>query len=284
MALHNREKGSAAAAMILALLLVILTAVTVYLFYARTWWFPPSITEHGHRIDEQFIRTMWITGVVFVASQLALAWAVVKYRGRGQKSEYSHGNNTMEAVWTVATIVAFVGLGFWGKSAWAELHFQGPGPNPYQVEVIGEQFKWSFRLPGPDGQFGRYKSLDLVEKEIAAGRRSSPWQLDPSDPAGKDDIILPVGSNLAVPVNRPVQIFTMGKDVIHSFFVREIRVKQDAVPGLRIPIHFTATQTGQYEIACAELCGQSHHQMRAFLLVMNEEDLARWIKEQTSTE
>jgi cytochrome c oxidase subunit 2 len=284
MAQENREGDSAAAALMLALLLVILTLSTVYFFIAKTWWFPPSISEHGHNIDAQFVRTLWITGIVFVASQLALAWAIVKYRARGQRAAYSHGNNMMEGVWTVATIILFVGLGFWGKYAWAELHFQSPGPNPYQVEVIGEQFKWSFRLPGPDGQFGRYKSLDFVEKEIAQGRRSSPWQLDPADPAGADDIILPVGSNLAVPVNRPVQIFTMGKDVIHSFAVRELRIKQDAVPGLRVPIHFTATQTGEYEIACMELCGLSHHQMRAFLLVKTPEDLEKWIKEQTSNE
>jgi cytochrome c oxidase subunit 2 len=284
MALKTRENGSTAAALMLALLLVILTLSTIYLFVARTWWFPPAITEHGRRIDDQFMRTLWITGIVFVASQLALAWVVFRYRARGQKSQYSHGNNTMEAVWTIATIIMFVGLGLWGRAAWAELHFAGPGPNPYQVEVIGEQFKWSFRLPGPDGQFGRYKSLDLVEKEIAEGKRSHPWQLDPSDPAGKDDIILPVGSNLGVPVNRSVEVFTMSKDVIHSFFVREIRIKQDAVPGLRIPIHFTPTVMNDYEIACAELCGQSHHQMRAFLKVMSEDELKKWIKEQTSNE
>jgi cytochrome c oxidase subunit 2 len=284
MAAKTRESGSAAAALVLALLLVILTLSTVYFFVARTWWFPEPISEHGKNIDAQFVRTLWIAGLVFVASQLALAWCLVKYRARGQKAVYSHGNNTMEAVWTIATIVMFVGLGIWGRAAWAELHFEGPGPNPYQVEVIGEQFKWSFRLPGPDGQFGRYKSLDLVEKERAQGRRSTPWELDPSDPAGQDDIILPVGSNLAVPVNRPVQVFTMAKDVIHSFSVRELRVKQDAVPGLRVPIHFTATKTGQYEIACYELCGMSHHQMRAFLLVMSPEDLEKWIKEQTATE
>jgi cytochrome c oxidase subunit 2 len=279
-----RSSGSAATALILALLLVVLTLSTVYLFVARTWWFPPAITEFGHRVDEQFMRTLWMTGVVFVLSQLALAWAVVRFRARGQRATYSHGNNTMEAVWTIATAVVFVGVGFVGQKTWAALHLDGVQEGPYQVEVIGEQFKWSFRLPGPDGKFGRYKALEVVEKERERGRRSSPWDLDPEDPAGKDDIILPVGSNLAVPVNTRIQVFTMSKDVIHSFFVRELRVKQDAVPGLRVPIHFTPTVTGEYEVACAELCGQSHHQMRAFLLVKTPEEFQAWLKEQTGSD
>lgn len=280
----RRERGSAGTAMFLALLLVILTAATVYYFVAKPYWFPEPITDAGRDIDAQFMRTLWMTGVVFVLSQLALAYAVVRFRNRGQRATYSHGNNTMEIVWTVLTAVIFVGVGLVGQRSWAALHLSGVEEGVYQVEVIGEQFKWSFRLPGPDGKFGRYKSLDLVEREREKGRRSTPWQLDPEDPAGKDDIILPVGSNLAVPVNTRIQVFTMAKDVIHSFFVRELRLKQDAVPGLRVPIHFTATRTGRYEILCAELCGQSHHQMRAFLLVMTPEEYQAWLKEQTSTE
>jgi cytochrome c oxidase subunit 2 len=280
----NWNRGSAVTAAIFAVLLVILTVVTVYYFVAREW-FPPAITEIGREIDAQFNRTLLLTGVVFVLSQLALAWVVVRYRARGQRASYSHGNNTLEVIWTAATIVTFLGVGLYGQSVWAKLHLRQPGPQAFQVEVIGEQFKWSFRLPGPDGQFGRYKSLDLVLKERAQGRRnSSPWQLDPEDPAGKDDILLPVGSNLAVPVNTPIQLYTTAKDVIHSFTVRELRLKQDAVPGLRVPIHFTATQIGEYEILCAELCGQSHHQMRAFLLVKSREDFEAWLKEQTATE
>lgn len=263
----------------LALLLVILVVSTVYFFVARTWWFPEPISEFGKEIDAQFMRTLAIAGLVFILSQLALAWIVVRYRARGQKASYSHGSNTMEVTWTLATIIMFIGLGIYGERAWADLHFRDPVPGAIQIEVIGEQFKWSFRLPGPDGQFGRYKSLDVVEKERAAGRRTTTFDLDPEDPAGKDDLILPVGSNIAVPVNTPVQIYTMAKDVIHSFFVRELRLKQDAVPGLRVPIHFTATKTGRYEVACAELCGQGHHQMRAFLLVQTREEYDAWIKQ-----
>jgi cytochrome c oxidase subunit 2 len=274
------NRGSAVTALMLAGLLVLLTVLTVYYFVAETW-FPPPISEFAEQVDAQFQRTLWMTGVVFVLSQLALAYAVWRFRSRGQRATYSHGNNTMEAVWTIVTAVVFVGIGVVGQKTWAALHLAEvpPEPNQYQVEVIGEQFKWSFRLPGADGKFGRYKSLEKVEEERAAGRmRSSPWQLDPTDEAGKDDIILPVGSNLAVPVHTRIQLYMASKDVIHSFFIRELRLKQDAVPGLRVPIHFTATKTGRYEVACAELCGQSHYDMRVFLEVKTPEEYAEWLK------
>src|SRR5256885_15108051 len=122
---RSGEQGSAAVAFSLATFLVIFTIVTVYLFLAKIWWFPPAISEFGNRIDAQFHRTLIITGIVFVLAQLGLAWAVFRYRDNGRKVEFFEGNATMEFVWTLATVVLFVGLGLYGEHAWAEAHFQG---------------------------------------------------------------------------------------------------------------------------------------------------------------
>ena len=271
----NPCAGSATVAFSLAVFLLFFTLITLYLFAAKVWWFPDPITSFGREIDRQFIRTFVIVGIVFVLSQLALGWVVFRYRDTGGRATYSHGNNTMEILWTLATAVLFVGLGIYAQKAWAEVHFRGASPGAVQIEVQGQQFKWYFRYPGPDGKFGR------TDAQYVNDSAQNFFGLDPKDPAAKDDIVTPV---VAVPVNREVELILRSKDVTHSFFVRELRLKQDAVPGMLIRIHFTATQVGQYEIACAELCGLGHHQMRSFLQVMSEADYQKWLREQAESE
>jgi cytochrome c oxidase subunit II len=275
--------GSTAVAVVYSLFLTLFVAVTVYLFVAKTWWFPVSITSFGHEVDRQFLRTLAITGVVFILAQLALALVIFKFRDRGQRARHSEGNLAMEITWTLATLVLFVGLGILARSAWADVHFRSASPGAMQVEVIGQQFQWSFRYPGPDGIFGRYKT---VEQALAQRRRgdqsASPWQLDASDPAGKDDLVLGPGSEWAIPVNREVEVLLRSEDVTHSFFIRELRLKQDAVPGMVIRVHFTATQVGAYEMPCAELCGQGHYKMRTVLHVLSQPDYDKWLAEQVA--
>jgi len=267
----DASKGSTPTAVALALFLLIFTVVTVYLFVAKTWWFPAAINQMGREIDDQFMRTLWITGVVFVLSQIALGWAVFRFRGRGQRATYNRGNNMMEAVWTLATAVLFIGLGLYGQSVWAGLHFTGAAPDAVQVEVTGQQFAWNFRYAGPDGKFGK------TDPALMSDSGGNPLGIDPKDPDGKDDLVLPV---VAVPVNREVELILRSKDVTHSFFVRELRLKQDLVPGMVIRIHFKAEQVGRYEIACAELCGLGHQRMRSFLQVMSAEDYEKWLRDQ----
>src|SRR5580698_4264949 len=124
----NGDAGSTTIAFTLGLLLVAFTIITVYLFLAKIWWFPPAITAFGLQIDSQFHRTLVITGVVFVLAQLGLAWAIFKFRDHGQKASFFEGNSTMEFVWTLATVVMFVGLGLYGEHAWAEAHFMDAAP------------------------------------------------------------------------------------------------------------------------------------------------------------
>jgi cytochrome c oxidase subunit II len=268
---RRTEQGSAAVALALALFLVFMTVVTVYIFWAKIWWFPPAITNLGHEIDDQFARTLLITGVVFVAAQFGLAYAIYRFRDHGQKATYFEGNNTMEIAWTLATVVLFVGLGLYARNAWAQVHFIGAQPGALPIEVTAQQFAWNFRYAGPDGQFGRTKP------ERVSASTGNPVGLDPTDPLTKDDIVSPV---IAVPVGREVELILKSQDVTHSFYVRELRLKQDAVPGMEIRMHFTATEPGNYELACAELCGLGHYRMHSMLTVLSEADFEKWLKDQ----
>jgi len=265
--------GSTTVALVFSVFLLVFTILTVYYFVVKKWWFPAPITDLGHEIDAQFMRTLVITGIVFVLSQLGLAWAIFRYRDRGQRAGYSHGNNTMEILWTLATTVMFVGLGIVAESAWAKVHFRGASPGAVQVEVTGQQFAWNFRYPGPDGKFGR------TDPTLVDDSGGNPLGLDLSDPNATDDLVLPV---IGAPVNRQVELLIRSKDVTHSFFVRELRLKQDAVPGMIVRMHFTATQTGQYEVACAELCGLGHHRMRTFLQLMTDSEYEQWLRDQAA--
>lgn len=267
------ERGSTSAAVAMAIFLVVMTVVTVYIFWAKVWWFPPAITDFGHEVDAQFTRTFIITGIVFVLAQLGLALAVFRFRDRGQKVTYFEGNNTMEIVWTLATVVLFVGLGLYARSAWAQVHFIGAAPGAMPIEITAQQFAWNFRYAGPDGKFGRTKP-DLVSASTG-----NPIGLDSTDPTSKDDIVAPV---IAVPVGREVELIIRSQDVTHSFYVRELRLKQDAVPGMEIHMHFTATVPGDYEIACAELCGLGHYRMHSMLSVLSEADFEKWLKDQAA--
>ena len=269
------EAGSTAVALIFALFIVMLTVVTVYLFIFKAQWnpgFPPTITAFGALVDAQFQRTLLITGVVFVLAQLGLAWAVWKYRDQGQRATYFEGNTGMEMVWTLATLVMFVGLGIYGERAWAEAKFEGAAPGALQIEVTGQQFAWWFRYAGPDGRWGALKP------ELISASTGNPVGLDMNDPAAKDDVVS--SAELYVPVNQDIDVAIRTQDVTHDFYVRELRIKQDAVPGLIVHMHFNATVPGTYEIACAELCGLGHQRMRGFLKVVSQEEYDKWMQDQ----
>lgn len=262
----------------LALVVAAITVISVYLFWVHTWWFPPAISAHGAAVDHQFNLTLLVTGIVFVLAQLGLGYFVWKYRDRGdgRKTIYSHGNNRLEMMWTTAAAILFTGLNLLGYRTWAEIYFTGAVPGAMQVQVQGEQFAFYFRYAGADGKFGP-THVDKVDD--ATGNF---FGLDRDhDPDSKDDVVT---ATLGVPVNRPIELILRSKDVNHSFFVRELRLQQDMVPGMEIPIHFTATQVGTYEIVCTQLCGLGHYKMRAFLKVMPEEDFEKWMQAQMAAQ
>jgi cytochrome c oxidase subunit 2 len=273
MATRSGERGSAAVAVSLALLLVLLVGVTLYFFIAKTWWYPPPINDFGREVDDQFTRTFVISGIVFVASQLALAWLIVRYRSNGGRAQHFEGNNTFEGIWTVATVILFVGLGVMGRTAWAQLHFNSIPNDAMVIEVTGKQFNWFFRYPGVDGVFGRTAPQFVSE--------SNPVGVDDKDPAGMDDVVT---LTLGVPMGREIKLIERSLDVTHGFYVRELRLKQDALPGMEIPVHFHADRAGDYEIACTQLCGSNHHRMRATLKVMPPAEFEKWLANEKATQ
>jgi cytochrome c oxidase subunit 2 len=258
----------------LALLLIIwlITFASAYFFIAKTWWLPAGASSSAAAIDHHFAVTYILMGIVFVAAQVILGFFAWKYRDRpsAPKARYFHGNNTLELIWTVLTAVLFIGLNLMSSSIWAAERFRPAGPGALQVEVTGMQFAWYFRYAGPDGRFGATKP-ELIDP--SAGGEAA-IGLDLADAASKDDVVT---GTMYVPVNREVEVILRAHDVIHSFFVPAMRFKQDAVPGLAIRMHFTPTVTGDYEIACAELCGLGHYKMHGMLKVVSAEEFEKWL-------
>ena len=217
------------------------------------WNLPANISTFGAEIDRLFWIIVVITGITFVAVEVALVYVLVRYRHReGQRAAYIHGNNKLEIAWTAGTalIVLVLGIASWGL--WVRIknpaHFPEPG---LELGVTAKQFEWNVTYPGADAQLG----------------------------TGDD---FTVRNQLHVPMNTVVHVTLQAEDVIHSFFVPELRLKQDAVPGMEIPLWFEATQSGEYVVGCAELCGLGHYRMRGSMTVHTAEDFAAWQQTRTA--
>jgi cytochrome c oxidase subunit 2 len=209
-------------------------------------WFPHDISTFGPQIDWLFELIFWIVMVVWIAVMIAMVVFMVRYRTRpGRKAEYIEGNTRLEIIWTTGTAVILVILAFMSRATWADIKEHGP-PGQVFYGVNAKQFNWEITYPGPDGKFGGKGSF-TVENEMH------------------------------VPVGKVVRIDLTSKDVIHSFFVPNLRLKQDAVPGRVIKVWFEATETGQYEIPCAELCGFGHSGMKGNLTVQSQADFDKWL-------
>jgi len=252
---------------VLAVIIWIVTLLSVLLFVSGKWWLPAAISDHAPALDRQFMITIIVVGISFTAAQIGLGWMVWKYRDTGKAGEratYSHGSNRLEVLWTVITAVVFIALGVMGQSVWASLRLHDAPPGSYTVEVVAQQFQWNFHYAGKDGKFGR------TEPRLIDDSALNFIGLDPSDASSVDDVVT---AALAIPVNRPVELRLRSKDVIHNFWVPQLRFKQDLVPGMEIKVHFTANRVGKYELACAELCGQLHFKMKSYMLVLPEDEL-----------
>jgi cytochrome c oxidase subunit II len=249
----------------LAVLIWIITLFSVWTFVSGRWWFPPAITEHGAAYDRQFMITIVVVGISFVAAQVALGYMVWRYRDSSttERALYSHGNNRLEMIWTVLTAIIFISLAVAGQRVWAQLHFQAAPANAAHVEVVAQQFQWNFHYPGKDNAFGRTDPTLIRDSELNF------IGLDEKDPNAKDDSVV---SSLIVPLNRPVELILRSKDVTHSIWVPPLRFKQDLVPGMMQRVHFTVNKPGKYELACAELCGQLHYKMKSYMLALPDNE------------
>ncbi len=259
--------------LLLGLLIVIMVAVggVAATLYARGhWWLPPLASVFGREIDRLFYSTLIITGVVFVLVHVLLALFVWRYAAYGdRKALYWYDNRKLELSYTIIPAIVLAIMVSMGGVVWATIH-KAPPADALLVDERGEQFSWLSRYPGPDGVFGR------VDPKLI-DHRTNPMGLDPSDPAASDDI---VSSELHLVVNRPVRVRLRSTGVIHSFFIPQFRVKQDAVPGMTIETWFTPTREGPYEIACAELCGIGHYAMKGKVVVESQQAFDAWLAQQ----
>lgn len=268
---RRSQLGGAAAAAMFAAALAVLVGAAIYYFLSGRWAPPIAITPVAKGIDSEYRLTLIVTGVLFVLAQLGLAFAIFRYRDRGKPARYSRGSNALELVWMFATAIIFLGFAFLGYTAWGARRLTPAARGATRVEVTTAQFVYYFRYPGLDGEFG------ATTPKLVSPATGNPLGIDPRDPAGRDDIVVPI---LVVPVNHEIELLIRSQDVIHSFFVRELRLQQDSVPGMTVPLHFKPEKTGRYAIVCTQLCGLGHHSMHSYLQVVSEPDYEKFLRQQ----
>jgi len=249
---------------------LVLVVVATFLFTKP--WLPPLQSDRG-AIDDAIWISLAVTGFVFVVTNLMLGWFAFRYQDQpGARASYWHDDPRLEWGWTLATAVVMFVFLFKALGLWAQVTSAAP-PDAFVVEVTGQQFAWNIRYPGPDGVFGKtdVKLVDPAALNFIG--------LDRTDPAAQDDVTLQ--NQLFLPEGRPVRVRIRSLDVIHSFFLPDFRVKQDAVPGMTTETWFVPRQAGTFEIACAEHCGLGHYRMRGQLTVVPPGELEAKIKEAT---
>lgn len=252
--------------MAVALILVLVALGSVAFHLLSPWWWTP-IASNWQYIDNTILITFWITGAVFVAIILFMAYCVFRFRHRpGQRALYEPENKRLEIWLTVVTGIGVAAMLAPGLIVWQQ--FVTVPEEATAFEVVGQQWRWSFRLPGQDGKLGR-SDTRLVSAD-------NPLGLDPDDPQGQDDIVID-GGDLHLPVGKPVKALLRSIDVLHDFYVPEIRAKMDMVPGIVTYFWFTPTRTGTFEALCAELCGIGHPQMRGVMVVDEQGPYQTWL-------
>jgi cytochrome c oxidase subunit 2 len=211
-------------------------------------WLPEDVSTFGQDIDSLFYLIYYIKGVTFIVVTVLMIWFLIRYRHReGRRATYTHGNTTLEIIWTVIPAAIFIALSFMSVSTWAKVKRSAP-ESDFEVGVAGKQFNWEIAYPGPDGKLGT-----------------------------DDDIKF--DNDLHVPVNKVVRVHLTSRDVIHSFYLPNLRLRQDAVPGRTILVWFEATKPGKYELPCSQLCGFGHSGMKGWLYVHTPEEYQKWTAE-----
>ncbi|MEI6375682.1 MAG: cytochrome c oxidase subunit II [bacterium] len=264
------KKGSVSRLLMGGVFLFLLTLTSSVMAEERTgnvYGLPPCVTTSGEQIDFIIKIIFWLTGVVFVATQGTYIYYLIRYRRRpGVPAHYSHGNNTLEIIWTTLPTIIFLALAIYSNRVWEEIHRPAP-ENALTIDVSSYQFGWEMRYPGVAG-----KLAPMDVRKISPTNR---WGTDAEDPRTVQDVI---STELVIPVGRPVHLLLHARDVIHAFYVPEFRLYQDCVPGRTIGwVWFQATRTGNFQIACNQLCGTGHYNMKAPIKVVSEEEYQKWI-------
>lgn len=215
------------------------------------WQLPENVSTFGGEIDSLYTLILWIAAAIFVLVEVALVVFIVRYRHReGRKAAYIHGHTAAEVAWTVIPFAIVVFLAFRSGSTWMKVKAADAKPaDALELRITAKQFEWNVTYPGADGRLGT--ADDFVKR-----------------------------NQLHIPAGRPVWVTLASEDVIHSFFLPQFRVKQDAVPGMEIPVWFEATRAGEFTLGCAELCGTGHTRMKGSVTVHEPEAFERWQTEQ----
>lgn len=238
--------------LIMTVLLLAVPVLGVWTFIDAAnheWWFPERASTFAKDIDDLFNLIMWMVGITFVVTEGALVWFVWKYaKKRSDKGVFTHGNHTIEMIWTAVPALVLLYIAFAQMGTWADIKFKKNFPSDGRftaekpiAEVWASQFDWRFRYPGDDGVLG---TVDDIENAF----------------------------EFVVPVDEPVVFQLNSRDVIHSFFVPQFRLKQDALPGHQIPVWFEADKEGIYDLVCAELCGWGHYKMAGRVRVVSKSE------------
>ena len=252
--------------MLLAIVLVLLVVATLAFHFLSPWYFTPLASNWG-LIDLTVNVTFIVTGLVFVAANLFMAWCVIRYRHRaGHKADYDPENTKLETWLTVGTSIGVAVMLAPGLVVWGQ--FVNVPDEAEEFEAVGQQWHWSYRFPGEDGQFGNVDIRHMTPE--------NPFGMDPEDPTGRDDILI-ASPIVHLPLDQPMRAWLRSKDVLHDFAVPQFRVKMDLVPGHVSYAWFTPTVAGEYEILCEELCGFAHHTMRGRVVVEERADFEAWL-------
>ncbi|MSU89283.1 cytochrome c oxidase subunit II [Rhodobacteraceae bacterium 2CG4] len=252
----------------MALVLVLIVVASVAFHLVSPWWWTPIASDWDY-IDNTLVITFWITGLVFAAVVLFMAYCVFRFRHReGRKAEFNPENRRLEIWLSVATGIGVAAMLVPGLFVWKQ--FITVPDDAVEVEVFAQQWYWSYRLPGEDGQLGtsdpEYVSAD------------NPLGVNPHDRFGADDVI--VEGDLYLNLNQPVKVLLRSIDVLHNFYVPEFRAKMDMVPGMVTYYWFEPIRTGEFEVLCAEYCGISHSFMRGFVRVVEQDEYDAWLQGQ----
>ena len=254
-----------------ALILALIAVCSVLLFLAHRW-IPLPASQHAAILDKELHWALIDSGILFLSAQFVLAALIWRSKDQSRRVRPFHRGVPI-AIWIATVFIALelFSTATLGRRSWGAMYDASITPQTLRVQAMGQQFAFYFRYPGPDGKFGPVH-VDKIDPSIANyfGLNRT------SDATSRDDVV--TASSLILPVNRPVELLLLSQDVIHGFYVRELRIQQDMVPGMEIPVHFTATKIGKYEIVCTQLCGTGHYRMRAYLEVISESDFDKWMR------
>lgn len=254
-------------AIVILLVLVVLGSILFHVF--SPWWWTP-IASNWTFIDSMITLTFWITGAVFAAIILFMAYCVYKFQHtEGRIADYEPENTKLEVWLTIITSIGITALLIPGLVVWFQ--FVTVPDDATEVEVLAQQWYWSYRLPGKDGKLGTVDNRLISE--------DNPLGINPNDPDGQDDVVID-GDDLHLPIGKPVKMLLRSADVLHDFMVPEFRAKMDMVPGMVSYFWFEPTRVGEFDVLCAELCGTGHYLMSGKVFIDTEEEYELWLPEQ----